>query len=116
MEAPIVRVGVARRTPALFKTKNAKGEFPLHIKLQKPGQESDILSMIERGHPLEVEDNAGWTPLGEAVGNMNISYIKILVNAGAKLNHRNEKGETPLMTACAKGFLDGIEFIFNNWS
>ena len=118
VEAPVVRVGEARRTPAIFKIKNERGEYPLHIKVQKPNQESEVISMIERGHPLEVEDNCGWTPLGEAMGHMNISYIKILVNAGANVNHRNmslkdSTGDTPLLSACARGFLDGIEYLMD---
>ena len=102
----------------MFKNKNARGEHPLHVKLQKPNKETEILDLIERGHPLEVEDNCGWTPLGEAVDNMNISYIKILVKAGANLNHRNttlkdSTGDTPLLSGCARGFLDGIEFLMS---
>ena len=81
---------IAKRTPAEYMKRNAKGEYPLHKELQRRGQENKIISMIEKGHPLEVEDNAGWTPLGEAVGNANIGYVKILVEAGANLNHRNE--------------------------
>jgi len=116
VETPVIKVGEARRTPAAFKNKNSKGEYPLHVKVQKPNQESEVMSLIERGHPLEVEDNCGWTPLGEAVGNMNISYIKILVNAGANINHRNmslkdSTGDTPLLSACSRGFLDGIEYL-----
>jgi len=116
VEPPVVRVGEARRTPAIFKNKNERGEYPLHLKVQKPNQESEVISMIERGHPLEVEDNCGWTPLGEAMGHMNLSYIKILVNAGANVNHRNmslrdSTGDTPLLSACARGFLDGIEYL-----
>jgi len=117
VETPVVqRVGEARRTPAIFKNKNERGEYPLHLKVQKPNQESEVISMIERGHPLEVEDNCGWTPLGEAMGHMNLSYIKILVNAGANVNHRNmslrdSTGDTPLLSACARGFLDGIEYL-----
>ena len=114
LEIPTIRAEETRRTLAMFNNRNAKGEYPLHIKLQKSGQESEVLSMIELGHPLEVEDNDGWTPLGVAVGNMNISYVKLLVKAGAKLNHRNEKGESPLMAACAHGWLDGIEFLMES--
>ena len=104
---------IARRTPAEYMKRNAKGEYPLHKELQRRGQDNKIISMIERGHPLEVEDNAGWTPLGEAVGNANIGYVKILVDAGANLNHRNDKGETPLIAASCHGFLDIIEFLLD---
>lgn len=113
LEAPTVRVGEARRTPFMYKNRNAKGEYKLHIALQKLNNESDVIYMIEKGHPLEVEDNAGWTPLGEAVGNTNISYVKMLVNAGANINHRNQDGETPLFLACFKGWLDGVEILLD---
>ena len=102
---------VARRTPPEYLKKNKLGESPLHVEIQRPGRENKIKDMIERGHPLEVEDNAGWTPLGDAVGKMNISYVRIITEAGAILDHRNNEGETPLIAACQHGFLDGAEHL-----
>ena len=75
-EAPKVRIGEARRTPFMYKSRIAKGEY-------KFNNESEVMFMIENGHPLEVEDNAGWTPLGEAVGNTHIKYLKMTI--GIKL-------------------------------
>ena len=104
------RTRVARRTPAEYSKRNKKGEFPLHVEMQRPGREDKIRTMIERGHPLEVEDNAGWTPLGEATGHSNLSYVKILVGAGANINHKNYNGETPLLVAAERGLLDMLEY------
>ena len=109
-EQSVDRTRIAKRTPAEYTKGNKKGEFPLHLEIQRAGQENKIISMIERGHPLEVKDNAGWTPLGEATGHMNISYVRILVEAGANINARNNNGETPLVVAAERGWLDGIEF------
>ena len=111
-EAPRVSTSrIARRTPAEFTRRNNKGESPLHVEIQRVRQENKIISMIERGHPLETEDNAGWTPLGEAVGRMNISYVRIIAEAGANIDHKNHEWETPLIAACQKGFLDGVEYL-----
>merc|ERR1719282_1459580 len=112
LEPPRVETAkIARRTPPEYLKKNKLGESPLHVEIQRPGRENKIKDMIERGHPLEVEDNAGWTPLGEAVGRMNINYVKIITEAGANLDHRNNEGETPLIAACQHGFLDGAEHL-----
>ena len=111
LETEVAAPGQARRTPVEFTKRNAKGEFPLHVEVQQPGREARVLRLLERGHPLECEDNAGWTPLGDAVGNMNISYVEIFVSWGANLDHRNCKGETPLMEACKLGWLDGLELL-----
>ena len=102
---------VARRTPAEYLRKNKLGESPLHEEIQRQGRENKIINMIERGHPLEMDDNAGWTPLGEAVGRMNINYVRIIAEAGANLDHRNNEGETPLIAACQRGFLEGVEYL-----
>ena len=111
---PAVKVGaVARRTPAEFTRRNSKGEYPLHVALQTPNRSNKVINMIERGHPLEVEDYAGWTPLGEATGNKNIEYLRILVEAGADINHRNNLGETALHFACRAGWLVGVDYLID---
>ena len=112
-EVRIDQKRIAKRTPAEFTKTNNKGEYPLHLQLQRANQKNKIISMIERGHPLEVKDNAGWSPLGEATGQMNIEYVKILVEAGANINQSNNNGETPLLVAAMRGWLDGIEYLLD---
>ena len=113
-EASVTKSRIAKTTPLELTKKNAKGETPLFQLIQKPGQESRMISMIERGALLEVVDNAGWTPLLEATGEMNIKYMKILTDAGADINNKNkENGITPLIYAAQRGFLDGIEYLLD---
>ena len=112
-EARVDQKRIAKRTPAEYTKTNNKGEYPLHLQLQRAGQRNKIITMIERGHPLEVKDNAGWSPLGEATGQMNLDYVKILVEAGANINQCNNNGETPLLVAAMRGWLDGIEYLLD---
>ena len=112
-EATVDQKRIAKRTPPEYTKTNNKGESPLHVQLQRAGQRNKVIHMIERGHPLEVEDNAGWTPLGDATGQMNKDYVRILVEAGANINHCNNSGETPLLAATKTGWLDGIEYFLD---
>ena len=54
---------LSRSEPTEYTKKNSKAEYPLNVALQTPNRRSEVINMIERGHPLEEEDNAGWTPL-----------------------------------------------------
>lgn len=102
-----------RRVNPKFGVKtNGLGDSRLHKAVQTPGKDGELISLLERGHPLEVVDNNGWTPLGEAVGYMNIEYVKILVGSyGANVNHKNHEGFTPFIQACSGGWLDGVEYL-----
>lgn len=113
-QGPIVaKARILKRIPADLLVKNKLGETPLMLDTKRPGNEVRIVSKIERGAPLEAEDNAGWTPLGEATAQMNISYMRILTEAGANINHRNNDNTTPLIQAAISGFLDGVEHLLD---
>jgi ankyrin repeat protein len=47
-----------------------------------------------------------------AVGHKNADLVDLLVNAGAKLNLRNNRGETAIMLASYQGFKDIVEKLY----
>ena len=62
LKAPEVKNSVfAARRPPLpeFLQKNDMDQSLLHLNVQRLGREDKIRDMMERGHPLEIEDNEG---------------------------------------------------------
>ncbi|WAR12746.1 TONSL-like protein [Mya arenaria] len=58
------------------------------------------------GHPLNPQDNNGWTPLHEACNHGFIDIVQALVESGADMNNRGGQGcngLTPLMDASSNG-------------
>ena len=114
LEAPEVETSVfpARRPPPPeYLEKNDLGQSLLHLNVQRSGREDKIRDMIERGHPLEMEDNEGCTPLYEAVRNKMLLYVMIIIEAGGHRDHMNKAGETPLIFACKHGCLNEAEYL-----
>ena len=97
--------------PPEYLLKNDSGQTLLHLNVQRPGREDKIWDMIARGHPLEIEDNEGCTPLHEAVRHKMFDYVMILTEAGANRDHMNKAGETPLIVACRHGCLNEMEYL-----
>ena len=65
LEAPEVETSAAvpvltASPPPEYVETNELGQTLLHLNVQRPGREDKIRDMIERGHPLETEDNEGY--------------------------------------------------------
>ena len=117
LEAPEVETSAAvpvltASPPPEYVETNELGQTLLHLNVQRPGREDKIRDMIERGHPLETEDNEGYTPLHEAVRHKMFDYVMMICEAGANRNHRTKAGETPLIVACKFGCLDEVEYLW----
>ncbi|XP_014252075.1 ankyrin-3-like [Cimex lectularius] len=62
----------------------------------------DVKRLISRGVALDSPDNRGFTPLHEAAKDDDCTQIaRILLKAGAYVDHKTVEDETPLYIACA---------------
>jgi ankyrin repeat protein len=62
----------------------------LHFAAQD-GDLQRVKELISDGHPLDIIDEAGKTPLHYAVENENFEVSKSLIEAGADVNAHDEK-------------------------
>lgn len=83
--------------------KNEHGESQLHQACIR-GDVQQVQSLLDQGHPVNIQDNAGWTPLHEACNHNRFEVVEVLVEAkNADLNVQDQIGRiTPLMDACSQ--------------
>ncbi|XP_046607521.1 tonsoku-like protein isoform X1 [Neodiprion virginianus] len=92
------------RTGLVIK-KNERGETQLHIACINCNIER-VQKLIDDGHPTDIRDNFGWTPLHEAANHGHVEIAKLLLNAGADVNDPGGsscEGITPLHDAASCG-------------
>lgn len=72
--------------------------------------ESEVLkALVQNGAELSIQDDAGNTPVHEAVSNPHA--LKILLQAGARVNTQNNSGDVPLHTAAEWCEPEAIELL-----
>jgi len=107
-----LEMNTSKRNTKLNKfTADNRGEYELHRLVKEEGQEYEIKSQIRRGHPLDVKDAAGWSPLGDCMENGVLSYVKLLVEAGADINQRQPEKDTPIILAAAAGYIEIVDYL-----
>lgn len=70
------------------------------------GDLKQVKSLIARGADVNAENIAGATPLMHA---SSPAVVHALVDAGAKINHRQQGGRTALLLAVQKGALSIVK-------
>ncbi|XP_014616717.1 PREDICTED: tonsoku-like protein isoform X8 [Polistes canadensis] len=87
--------------------RNEKGETQLHVACIK-GNTANVEKFLAAGHPTNVRDHCGWTPLHEAANHDYIEIAELLLKNGAKVNDPGGSlcgGITPLHDAASCGNL-----------
>lgn len=66
------------------------------------GDTTNVLQLIADGANINIANEKGWTPLVMAAFNQHMETVKVLVAAGADLNHQSVNGTTVFMYAKTK--------------
>jgi uncharacterized protein len=73
------------------------------------GHADVVRTLIRAGAPLDHINNLGWTALIESIvlgdgGSRHTETLRVLLEAGAKVNLADRNGQTPLSLARARGY------------
>lgn len=94
-----------------------KVHFPDELVFLDNIKENDIqgLNHMLRRASLQVDisgiNDAGLTPLHQAVLDGNMMAVRLLIEHGANVNKQDEDSWTPLHAACAEGYADIAKFL-----
>jgi len=83
--------------------KNETGETPLHVSRNK----AIVKMLILQGANVNAVDEYNMTP----IFTKNLDLSRILIEAGANINQRSYKGNTPLMFYSYSGYIKGIQYL-----
>ncbi|KAK3848604.1 MAG: hypothetical protein J3R72DRAFT_393586 [Linnemannia gamsii] len=90
---------------------NADGLEPLHITCRE-GHTRLAKTLTTRGARLDQEDKyMCWTPLFYAASEGHVECVKILLEAGCKVNVVDEHGKNPIYYAASEGHSDCVELL-----
>ncbi|KAJ6641353.1 Tonsoku-like protein, partial [Pseudolycoriella hygida] len=96
--------------------RNEKGETQLHQACIS-GNLQQVVRLIDQGHPVNIRDHAGWTPLHEASNHGYHDIVSVLLERGAAINDKGGKscdGITALHDACVNGCLEVVEVLLDH--
>lgn len=83
------------------------------FKAAESGNVAEIRKALDQGIPVNVADQAGWTPLLVASGEGKLAAVQALVKAGANVNAASKKGETALMAAVLSGNVAVVQYLLS---
>ena len=92
----------------LIRIANNKGNLPLHTAIDSKKITIARILLAENDPSINAYNNAGNTPLHSAVESKQLDFVILLCSRQADFRY-NKKGYSPLHTAAAIGFMDGIK-------
>ena len=100
------------RDPSLIESYSSDGWTPLHV-ASFFGQQMTAEKLIERGANLEARSTNAMknTPLHAAAAGRKLGLVKLLLDAGANANARQEGGWTALHAAAQNGDREIVELL-----
>lgn len=75
------------------------------------GMTQDLKAMLDVGMPVNLCDHKGNSLIMLSSYNENPETTQMLVNMGAKIDKKNDRGQTPLAGVCFKGYLDIVKIL-----
>ncbi|MGB7128101.1 MAG: ankyrin repeat domain-containing protein, partial [Candidatus Rhabdochlamydia sp.] len=94
---------------------NHQGQTPLHLAAGKKniGTVKELIRKLPK-EELNAIDQKGRTPIFSAIENKQIESLRLLIEAGADLNHWDNQLTTPLLLACEKRSLATVRILNEN--
>ncbi|RUS30079.1 hypothetical protein BC938DRAFT_479880 [Jimgerdemannia flammicorona] len=92
---------------------DAEGLFPLHLAAREGHADlCKLLTLTEKNTSLDTQDKYnGWTPIFYAASEGHIDCVRILLEAGCKVNVKDENGATPLYYAAWEGEVECVNLL-----
>lgn len=103
-----------KRTPAI--KRNEKGETQLHVACID-GDIGAVERLLSSGHPANVRDHCGWSPLHEAANHGHVEVAEALLKHGANVDDPGGascKGITPLHDAASCGHFSVMQLLMQH--
>ena len=76
------------------------------LEFARRGQTEDLKAMLDVGMPANLCDYKGNSLLMLASYNGNLGTTRMLIDLGAQVDKKNDRGQTPLAGVCFKGYLE----------
>ena len=77
----------------------------------RTGKTQDLEAMLQVGMPVNLCDHKGNSLIMLASYNGNLETTIMLVDFGAEVDKKNDRGQTPLAGVCFKGYIDIVKVL-----
>ena len=77
----------------------------------RTGKTQDLKAMLQVGMPVNLCDHKGNSLIMLASYNGNFETTVMLVDFGAEVDKKNDRGQTPLAGVCFKGYIDIVKVL-----
>ena len=77
----------------------------------RTGKTQDLKAMLQAGMPVNLCDHKGNSLIMLASYNGNFETTVMLVDFGAEVDKKNDRGQTPLAGVCFKGYFDIVKIL-----
>ena len=77
----------------------------------RTGKTQDLKAMLQAGMPVNLCDHKGNSLIMLASYNGNFETTVMLVDFGAEVDKKNDRGQTPLAGVCFKGYIDIVKVL-----
>ncbi|GAA5801070.1 hypothetical protein HPULCUR_006512 [Helicostylum pulchrum] len=92
---------------------NAESLYPLHLAARQ-GHAQLCRELSQNAADIDTPDKYNtWTPLFWAANDGHVECVRILINAGCKVNAKDENGKTALYYAAWEGHMDCVQLLLD---